>query len=286
MAGGRAHSYTGTQLHLAWAARTDVGKVRQLNEDSLIAEPGLFAIADGMGGHAAGDVASRLVVERFGQLIPQVPLDFGVLSDFVADTNSTVRERAAETGNEGMGTTLVAAVLVDNAGVESIVVVNVGDSRCYVHDDTGLRVLTHDHSVVQELVDAGSITPDEARRHPERNVVTRVIGADDAIVPDYVVVEPAPHLRLLLCSDGVSGEIAPELLASLLADNAGPDDAVDAIIDHVLSGRAPDNVTAIVVDVDWIDARSDAFEITAPRPSPADADTAPRPVRGEVGKAQ
>lgn len=285
MASGRVESYTGAQVRLAWAARTDVGKVRRLNEDSLIAEPGLFAIADGMGGHAAGDVASSLVVEQLRALVSAVPLDLDRVASIVAGINAAVREQARSTGNEGMGTTLVAALLVDNAGSDSIVVVNVGDSRCYSYDEAGLRVLTHDHSVVQELVDAGEISAEDARSHPERNVVTRAIGADDLVVPDYVVVEPAPHQRLLLCSDGVSGQVSHEFLRDVMATSPDPAAAIDAIFDHVLGGGAPDNATAIVIDVGWVGQFIDPIEITAPRPSLVDAVTGPRPNRDGSGEA-
>ncbi len=284
MASGRVRTYDGARVHLAWAARTDVGKARHLNEDSLIAEPGLFAIADGMGGKAAGDIASAMVVEHLAGVAPRVPLPLDVVAELVASANSAVRERAAATGNEGMGTTLVAAVLIDNAGLDSILVVNVGDSRCYLYEQRGMRALTHDHSVVQEMVDAGSLTAEEARRHPDRNVVTRAIGADDVVVPDYVVLEPAAQQRLLLCSDGVSAQVRPEFLTQVLSESPDPHDAVTAIFDRVLEGNAPDNLTAIVVDVEWAEQTTET-DVTAPRPSLVDAVTGPRPVRDESGEA-
>jgi len=274
--GTSVRTFERQHVRLAWAARTDVGKVRRLNEDSLIAEPGLFAVADGMGGHAAGDVASRLVVEHLQSLSDQVPLPLEAVGELVSVVNATVREHAHVAGTGGMGTTLVAAMLVDNAGAESIVVVNVGDSRCYVHDADGFRVLTHDHSVVQELVDAGAISAEEARSHPERNVVTRAIGADDHVVPDYVVLECAANQRLLLCSDGVSGQLDEAVLGDVLAGAPDAAQAVEAIIGRVLEGRAPDNATAIVVDVTWSPALLGDIDATGPRPQDDPEITGPR----------
>ncbi len=269
-------------MRLSWAARSDIGKVRSLNEDSVVAEPGLFAVADGMGGHAAGDVASQLVAEHVRARRADVPLSLDALGELVTTANTAVRAEAARAGTHGMGTTLVAAMLVDNAGSESIVVVNVGDSRCYVHDENGLRAITRDHSVVQELIDARTISPEEARLHPSRNVVTRAIGADEHVAPDYVVLEPAARQRLLLCSDGVSGQLEPEDLDEILKECAAPDAAVEAIIDRVLEGRAPDNATAIVVDVEWSGLGASASEETGPRPDAADEITAPLPLRTAV----
>jgi serine/threonine protein phosphatase PrpC len=279
VASTRVQRYERERIRLAWAALTEVGKVRRVNEDSLIAEAGLFAVADGMGGHAAGDVASQMVVGQLYALREHVPLPLDSVGELVAVANAEVREHANAAGMHGMGTTLVAAMLVENAGVESIVVVNVGDSRCYVHDSDGLRVLTHDHSLVQELVDAGQISAEEAQRHPDRNVVTRAIGADDHVAPDYVVLAPAARLRLLLCSDGVSGQLEPDFLSSVLADEEDPGSAVDAIIGRVLDGRAPDNATAIVVDIEWDLPSDDDVEITGRRPASEDEITGPRPTR-------
>ncbi|MFT3852160.1 MAG: protein phosphatase 2C domain-containing protein [Ilumatobacteraceae bacterium] len=252
--------------------------MRRHNEDSLIAEAGLFAVADGMGGHAAGDVASRMVVEQLHQLHGEVPIPLAAVGDLVVLANAAVRERAAEAGTTGMGTTLVAVLLVDNAGFDSLVVVNVGDSRCYVQDETGLRVLTRDHSLVQELVDAGRISPEEARHHPDRNVVTRAIGVDEHVLPDFVVLERSARQRLLLCSDGVSGQVDHGFLASVLGGSGDPAEAVEAIVGRVLEGRAPDNATAIVVDVEWDETLAGSGEITGPRPEREADRTGPRPV--------
>lgn len=274
--GTRVRTYERDTVRMSWAARTDVGKLRRLNEDSLVAEPGLYAVADGMGGHAAGDVASRLVVEHLQSLSDRVPLAIESVGELVGVANATVREHAQSAGTTGMGTTLVAAMLVDNAGAESIVVVNVGDSRCYVTDADGFRILTRDHSLVQELVDAGRISADEARHHPEKNVVTRAIGADDHVVPDYIVLPPAPRQRLLLCSDGVSGQVDERYLEEVLGRISDPGAAVDAIIARVLEGRAPDNATAIVLDAEWTDVVD--LEVTDPRLVLDDAEiTGPRP---------
>ena len=256
----------GVSLH--WAARSETGHVRSHNEDSLVALPGVFAVADGMGGHEAGDVASRLVAEQLSALAARLPLSFDAVDELIGVANATVRREARELASDLMGTTLVAALLVENAGTESMVVVNVGDSRCYLHDESGMRAMTHDHSLVQEHVDAGRISAVDARHHPDRHVVTRAVGVEEHVVPDFVVLEPVGTQRLLLCSDGVSSQVDEEFLASVLAGDLGPERAVDEIVERVLAGRAPDNATAIVVDIEWAETGSDDdSDVTGPRPS-------------------
>jgi serine/threonine protein phosphatase PrpC len=272
--GTEVRTYQRGSLTLAWAARSDVGHVRRINEDALVAEPGLFVVADGMGGHAAGDVASRLATEHIASLRDRLPAELDDVVDTVAVANSEIRREALATGSLGMGTTLVAAVLVQRGEEESIVVVNVGDSRCYLADDEGMRIVTHDHSVVQELLDAGMITADEARSHPERHVVTRALGSTDRVRPDFIVLERRAHQRMLLCSDGVSGQLAHEQLVEAMRLDRDAGAAVDLILDEVLAGAAPDNATAVVVDIHWTSEREDV-EITAPRPA-MDV-TGPRP---------
>lgn len=264
-------------LRLHWAAGTTVGKVRRLNEDAWLAVGGMFVVADGMGGHAAGDVASALTIDACREFAGDLPAQLADLEQLVSTANARVRKHAASSGSEGMGTTLVGVVLVDNGGDDGLVVVNVGDSRCYSWDDHhGLARLTHDHSVVQELIDAGTISADDAEQHPERNVVTRAIGIEPAVAADFVVLPRVEKQRLLLCSDGVSGPVPADRLASILeaADDAAT--AVEALIEEVMTGAAHDNATAIVIDVEWTTSAlgghaADDEEVTGPRPSPRPA---------------
>lgn len=265
-------------LRLRWAGGTTVGRVRRLNEDAYLAVDGMFVVADGMGGHAAGDVASALTVDVCREFAAAVPVAVTDLEHLVSTANSRVRSHAAASGSDGMGTTLVGVVLVDNGGNDGLVAVNVGDSRCYSWDERhGLVQVTHDHSAVQELVDAGTITPEEAGRHPERNVVTRAIGVEVAIAADFVVLPRVERQRLMLCSDGVCGPVPADRIAEILSNSADVSVAVTRLIDEVMAGDARDNATVIVVDVAWdattVEDDDGGDEITAPRPPVPDTIT-------------
>jgi PPM family protein phosphatase len=268
-------------IELAWGAATHVGKARQLNEDSYLAEPGAFLVADGMGGHQAGDVASRLTVEAVRELLSDEIPEISIIGDVVQRANETVRLHATESGREGMGSTLVGAFLVRNADEDSVVIVNVGDSRCYALIDAVLHQVTKDHSHVQELVDSGEITADTAASHPDRNVVTRAIGIEDAVAGDFFVVPPLRRVRLLLCSDGVSGELSDDRIAGVLIANEEPGAAASELIAAVLEGRAGDNATAIVIDLTRasLEPTVAPADVTGPRPGRDDdtSVTGPRP---------
>ena len=254
--------------NLSWASRTDVGKVRRVNEDSLLANPGLFVVADGMGGHAAGDVASRLAIEVFEQMTtyPTI-LPIARLTDVLNAANSAVVEQAQAAQYGGMGTTLVGAAVVDNGGDAAVVIFHVGDSRCYVLEDGELRQATSDHSQVQEMIDSGDITQAQASTHPLRNVVTRAVGIEPHVLADYLVLADTHRRRLMLCSDGVSGEVDVETMHQLLADPSSVDEAADGLIELVLSGRASDNASLIVVDIERavIGGDESDVDVTSPR---------------------
>ncbi len=217
-------------IDFCWAAASDRGKRRRVNEDRYFAAPGVFVVADGMGGHQAGDVASQMVVDYFSRLVPEFPLSASQVESAAGELNAAVREWASTNDQVGMGTTVVAAVLVDYNGSKGLVVVNVGDSRCYVNDSDGFRQVTHDHSVVQDLVDAGSITKDEAGQHPDRNVVTRAVGVDPTIVPDYVFLPSVSDQRLVLCSDGVCGQLSESAIAQIVTSVSDPAETVHSLI--------------------------------------------------------
>ena len=259
------------EMDIQWGAATDVGKVRRLNEDSYLDVPGAFVVADGMGGHQAGDVASRLTIEAVQVMLSEGLPDVGTIASLVQRANNSVRAHAGSAGQQGMGSTLVGAFVVQNADEESIVIVNVGDSRCYSLVDDLVSQITVDHSLVQELVDAGEIPPEAAATHPERNVVTRAIGIEDVVAGDFFVLPALPFVRLLLCSDGVSGELSADRLGQILATVDDPAEAADALIAAVLEGRAADNATAIVVDVRRTDpphrSADDELDVTGPRPT-------------------
>jgi PPM family protein phosphatase len=278
----RSGTFQTSAVAITWAAATDVGKARRLNEDCYVAADGMFLVADGMGGHDAGDVASRLAITVCEEFLERVPLGREDVEQLVESANRRVRERAAADGTTGMGTTLSGVLLFDNGGDPALIVVNVGDSRCYSWDhDRGLVQLTRDHSVVQELVDAGSITDADAQIHPERNVITRAIGIAPAVAADFRVLPPHDQ-RLLICSDGVSGQLQHDTLGNRLGAADTPDAVVASLIGAVLSGPAPDNATAIVIDVVW-----DRDPLAAPS-GPGDEITEPRLVvkeqRSEGGR--
>jgi protein phosphatase len=256
------------------AAVTHTGAVRTLNEDSFLVGPWLCLIADGMGGHDGGDVASRTIVDQFEAVAENGPLELGALEPLIADINTVVHESSQHRGPAGMGSTLVGVAVVDNGGSPSAVIFNVGDSRCYQLRGEEFRQVTTDHSHVQELIDAGRLSPSEALTHPLRNVVTRAIGPEPSVVADFEVLRDQ-KCRLLLCSDGVSGELDEQILRDILASDGTPQATALALIEAVLRGPARDNATAVVVDLDLTDsdditipkARLEALnaEITAPR---------------------
>jgi serine/threonine protein phosphatase PrpC len=231
-----------------WGAGTHVGGVRDHNEDAFFVSPDVCVVADGMGGHEAGEVASQLVTRVVADVFGAHRLDVSELPRFVSALNAAVLRKGAENNTRGMGTTVVGMAVADNGGAPSAVVFHVGDSRCYRLCNGVMKQLTSDHSHVQELVQAGRITPEEALTHPLRNVITRALGADVAVEADFHVLDEE-NCRILLCSDGLSGEIDDDRIWDLLTSHADPTAAAVALIDAVLEGPARDNVTAIVVDV-------------------------------------
>ena len=246
------------------------GKVRRHNEDSFLCIPGAYVVADGMGGHNAGDVASRLTVRAVEEWWGSGRPDITAVPALVRSANAAVRRHASTAGQEGMGSTLVGAFAIRNGDDDSVVVVNVGDSRCYVLHEGRLEQVTKDHSYVQELVDQGLVSQADAATHPERNVVTRAIGVETEVVGDFFVLPELPSCRLLLCSDGVSGEVAHERLAEILAATVEPGRAAELVIAAVMEGRAADNATALVVDVRRHDLPEDDVDVTGPLHRPAD----------------
>ena len=243
-----------TQVELHHGAATDVGKLRETNEDAYLVAPPVFAVADGMGGHANGDVASRIVVEEFARLADE-GFDPTDASAAVATTleacQSRIREYAGEARDPGRtpGTTVVAALLAEEDGAPAWLLVNLGDSRIYAVVDGRLRRVSTDHSVVQELVDAGQLTEAEASEHPERHVITRALGGPRLEPADYFIVPVTEVERLLLCTDGISGLVDDAEIAAVLTENPDPRDAADRLVAAALQAGGDDNATAVVVDV-------------------------------------
>ena len=236
------------RLELGWAALSDRGHRRDHNEDSLLARLPIFAVADGMGGHTAGDVASAAVVARLAE---RVRVDF-VGSD---DINTALREAVVEMGKGvgqtdlGTGTTVTGIALTLVEGVPHWLVFNIGDSRVYQLIGDALEQLTIDHSIVQELMDAGVITADEAEVHPHSNVITRAVGFNEDPVPDYWLIPVVAGTRLLVCSDGLTKELTDHGIRHFLGDAPSALEAAQDLLDASLRNGGRDNVTVIVVDV-------------------------------------
>lgn len=235
----------GTSTSLMWGARSDVGCVRTHNEDSYLVQSPLFCVCDGMGGHAAGEVASSIAVETIARLAPQ-EADPTRLAAAVEAANAAIIEAAANgLGKAGMGCTATAAYIEGNV----IAIAHVGDSRAYLlHKGTLIRI-THDHSYVEELVDAGEITADEARVHPNRSVITRALGSDPAMYADHFQLNIEEGDRLILCSDGLSSMISDGEIETIATQSPTAQICTDNLVDAALNAGGADNVTVVVVDV-------------------------------------
>lgn len=210
-------------------------------DDSALCGPTWFAIADGMGGHPDGHVASRVAVDVLAA--QPAPTSLDEVIDCIGLVDGSVRAAAQHSRAFGMGTTLVAATAIDGGAA----VVHLGDSRCYRLAHGALTLLTRDHSYVQEMVDLGRLSPDRARHHRLRHVVTRALGVDGAADPDTTFV-PGPVGRLLLCSDGLTAELSPRAIGRVMAGIADPRAAAERLVDLAVRCGADDDVTALVVD--------------------------------------
>ena len=235
----------GTTTTLMWGARSDVGCVRSHNEDSYLVQSPLFCVCDGMGGHAAGEVASSLAVETIAKTAPNAA-DPALLAASVEAANAAIIEAAANgLGKSGMGCTATCAY-IDGT---TIAIAHVGDSRAYLlHEGTLIRV-TRDHSYVEELVDAGEITADEARTHPNRSVITRALGSDPAMYADHFQLNIEEGDRLILCSDGLSSMVPDGDIETIAAQSSTAQICTDNLVDAALAAGGGDNVTVVVVDV-------------------------------------
>jgi protein phosphatase len=257
-------------MQLTWGASTDTGRVRTRNEDAYLAAPPVFAIADGMGGHEAGDVAAQLAVESLGTLVGRPSVDRDTLLEVVRAANERIGEQAAQLAG-GMGTTLVGLAIAESeGGHDRFLVFNIGDSRCYRARPGELERLTHDHSLVQHLVDAHVITPDEAREHPRRNVITRSLSGDPVLDVESWFMQPDRGDRYVICSDGVTDELTDDEVAAAIGGVDDPQVAADAVLSAALDRGGRDNVTVVVLDVVGLDdpALHDLNDDTRPRPRP------------------
>lgn len=230
---------------ISFGSRTDIGYVRDHNEDSLIIIPPLFAVADGMGGHEAGEIASEITVNTLAELAPS-HLDAEGLTAAVEAANYNVMKAPRQgIGRDGMGTTLTAAMLEG----ERLLIAQVGDSRAYLLHKGHLQQITRDHSLMADLIEAGQIPPEEARVHPNRSVITRAIGSDIHMRPDIYELNVDAGDRILLCSDGLSSMISNNAIESIMRRQSDAQHCADELVTAALENGGADNVTVVVADV-------------------------------------
>ena len=229
-----------------FGSRTDVGCVREQNEDSLVVAPPLFVVADGMGGHEAGEVASEIAVTTIQECAPE-HADADALGQALKQANRDIMDAALTgRGRPGMGTTCTAAMLEGNR----LVIAQVGDSRAYLLHGGLLTQLTRDHSLMANMIEAGQITPEEARVHPNRSVITRALGNEADTVPDLYEINVEAGDRLLVCSDGLTSMVEDDDIAAIMTRQADPQRCASMLVNEAIAAGGADNVTVIVADVE------------------------------------
>lgn len=250
---------------------TDVGLVRSNNQDQLLVAPGLYAVADGMGGHAAGEVASETAVRALRAAFEASDVRSAeALRSAAKAANRAVWEQArANRGMFGMGTTLVALAVVERQdGTNALAVAHIGDSRLYLLRGQSFHQVTVDHSLVQELVDDGQITEAEAAVHPQRHVLTRALGVEPSAEVDLIHLVPEPGDRYLLCSDGLPREASDDQIAAVLTRFADPTEAARELVALANSNGGNDNISVVVVDVSANDASPKSLIVVPPGEDP------------------
>ena len=269
-------------MRFAFGDRTDVGRGRPENEDSLLVDPddGLYAVADGMGGHRAGEVASATAIDA----LKTAYLGGQRLDQAVGAANAAVFARAAEDAAlRGMGTTLTAIALHDSTAEFG----HVGDSRAYLMRDGNVTQVTEDHSLVEQLVREGRLTPEEAQNHPQRAIITRALGVDPNVAVDTYRIDLRPGDRLMICSDGLTNMLSDDTIAQTLRRHADPQQAADTLVDMANQAGGDDNITVILLD-----ALSDGGEGAGaepqvePTPEPEPELQAPQPDEVDEPPAQ
>lgn len=231
------------------AGATHVGHVRELNEDSYLIRDGLYLVADGMGGHDGGELASAAVTESFGTAWDATtePLELFTLQEWLTQANRAVYDLAS--GRAGTTLTLLTCVLHQEQ--HQLVVANVGDSRTYRYraNDEALIQITQDHSAVAEMVRLGQLSPEEAREHPARNVITRAVGSSLRLLADVVLLEAEVGDRFLLCTDGLTGKVDDQEIGLILGSAATVQTAADQLVEVALDTDGSDNITVVVAEV-------------------------------------
>lgn len=236
-------------------AITDIGRKRELNEDYIYtsgqpigALPNLFIVADGMGGHKAGDYASMHTVDRFVEVIRELGEEHGVqdaINEAVTAANAYIYQRSRENSNlSGMGTTLVLASCIGNEAI----VANIGDSRLYLVNDDAMTQITRDHSLVEEMVTLGGIDREMARNHPDKNIITRAVGVKEKVAADFFEVDLTKGDKLLLCSDGLTNMLRDEEIYQIIQNNKELEQAAKALVDAANENGGHDNIAVVLVE--------------------------------------
>jgi serine/threonine protein phosphatase PrpC len=229
---------------------TDVGRVRQINQDLPLEATNLFAVADGMGGHVGGEVAARVAIDALLASFTREPTTNGLLAAFSEANRSVWQESQDQSDLHGMGTTLTAVALVGGAdGRDMIALANVGDSRAYVFSEGSITQVTADHSLAEERMRHGEMTEEEAAVHPQRHILTRALGVSPDVDADMWELELRAGDRIVLCSDGLSNEVGPEVLGEILATEPDPGAAARRMVEVANAHGGADNITVVVVDV-------------------------------------
>ncbi len=233
------------------AAATDIGLVRQSNQDAVYVDGALAVVADGMGGHAAGEVAAQIAVATVREGYYADESVEGLVAAVERANAAIVRDAKENPERFGMGTTLLAvAITYDYAGASSPTLVHVGDSRAYQLRDGALRQLTQDHSVAEEWVRLGRLTPEEAAVHPRRHQLTRGVGVEEEVAVDVLSIDALAGDRILLCSDGLSNELVPDELARLAGDPTDLEDAVEGLVAAARASGGHDNISVVLLEFD------------------------------------
>lgn len=241
-----------SKSYFAVSSRTAIGLARSGNEDSALTGSSLLAVADGMGGHAGGEVASKIAITTLSSMVPVLTapdIDTVSIEDLLLNSLHTIDAEISRVSSDeielrGMGTTLTALLIRDGR----VALLHVGDSRCYRLRGNTFEQLTHDHTVLQELLDSGTISISEAQDHPQRSMLTQVLMGEGSVAPVLMVYEVNSKDRFLLCSDGLSSVLTEKEIKSLLK-KSNRDEAVEALIEATYVNGAPDNVTVVVADV-------------------------------------
>lgn len=258
------HPHSELTIELSWHAITDVGNRRETNQDTYVAMAPLFAVADGMGGHSAGEIASAAVVRRLAEIEDERLITAKDVEVALAEAVQDIETEAGET-DLGAGTTVTGVTFGVDPATPSWLVFNIGDSRVYQHFRGALSQITIDHSVVQHLIDTGAITADEAEVHPHANVITRAVGFNEDPVPDYTHLALIPGQRMLICSDGLSKELTEIGIQHFLGSAETAQEAAETLIDQALGNSGRDNVTVIVIDVHAVGDAQDATDLAHTR---------------------